>query len=180
MKTKTAQPLEKQTSGQILLRAIRFRSPDYSKNIEPAPDDVALDVAQLGRDLVRNVFDGRCSDKTSDGRCVDVVSRNGQKLRVFTRLVRRNSGKPSLTARAHSVEVSPINYSKESDKPDAVVLVAVRPDQSTVDIFKFPLEEFEGRKVAKGSYSVTWSERKQTYGKYDKNIFYSYKGKQGR
>ncbi len=174
MLTQTAQPLDKQHAGQILLRATRFLT---APTLSPRPDgsvrDVALDTRWLGRDLVREVFRGRTADET-DGKYVDVVTDTGKRLRVFTRVISRRANN-ALVALAGSPEISPINFASEADKPDSVLLVAVNPQRNTVDVFDFPLEDRDGKKVTRENLAVSWSVKKQNYGKHQAKLTYSYK-----
>ena len=174
MLTQTAQPLNKQHAGQILLRATRFLT---APTLSPLPDgsvrDVALDTRWLGRDLVREVFRGRTADET-DGKYVDVVTQGGKRLRVVTRVVVTNT-QNRLVALAPSNEISPINFATEADKPDSVLLVAVNPQRNTVDVFDFPLEDRDGKKVTRENLAVSWSVKKQNYGKHQAKLTYSYK-----
>jgi len=171
MKTPTAQPRDNQTAGQTLIRATRFLADRHSG--QQLPGDVALDTRWLGRDLVREVFRGRTADET-DGKYVDVVTDNGKRLRVFTRVISRRADN-ALVACANSAEISPINFATEADKPDSVLLVAVNPQRNTVDVFDFPLEDRGGKKVTRETLAVSWSVKKQNYGKHQAKLTYSYK-----
>jgi hypothetical protein len=173
MQPQTVQPQEKWESGQILLKAVRRTALSSSQSKDGISEDIALDLRYMGRDLVRNVFGGRDSDRQSDGKYVDIVSKTGQKFRVFTRVIRKNSG-GSLVATVSPTELSPINFSHEQDKPDSVILVTINPRLKSASVFDFPLERQEGPKVTKESYNVCWSEKKQSYGKAQGNLLYSY------
>ena len=175
MKTPTVQPKEKWKSGKVLLKAIRSRAGNNSFEAESeTTEDMALDVRYLGRDLVREISEGRKSCGEKDGKNVDIVSKTGRKLRVITRVIQKNS-KGYWVAQVKSLELSPINFSQEPDKPDSVVLVAVNPQLETIAVFDFPLQEQKGAKVTKESYSVTWSEKNQNYGKAQGNLWYKYR-----
>lgn len=179
MLTQTAQPRNKQHAGQILLRATRSLAAPalaaHTRSETQLAEDVALDTRWLGRDLVREVFRGRTADET-DGKYVDVVTDNGKRLRVFTRVISRRANN-ALVALAGSAEISPINFASEADKPDSVLLVAVNPQRNTVDVFDFPLEDRCGKKVTKETLAVSWSVKKQSYGKHQAKLTYSYKAK---
>jgi hypothetical protein len=174
MKTPTAQPRDNQTAGQTLIRATRFLADRHSG--QQLPGDVALDTRWLGRDLVREVFQGRPANQT-DGKYVDVVTQGGKRLRVITRVVVTNT-QNKLVAKASATELSVIGFAADDDRPDSVMLVAVHPDRNTVDILEFPLEVDArvGKKPASMPVvQASWSIKNRNYGKHQAKLTYSYK-----
>jgi len=135
--------------------------------------DIAFDLRTLGKDLVREVTNGRAADKSSDGRYVDIVSETGEKYRVITRVLRERGD--YLFALVSTEETNPINYVKESEKPDAFVFVVVHPQAGEIDIFNFPLEKRDEKKIPNKTYNVYWSSRKRDYGKVKKNLWFTVK-----
>ena len=110
-----------------------------------------------------------------DGKQVNIVTESGVKVRVFTRVLPLEPNSYGGYQRAvTNCEIAPINFAKEGDKPDVIVLVVFNPHVQSVDVFEYPLEEQEGKKVAKPSYSVRYAGPLKGYNKAEANLVASY------
>ena len=146
------------------------------RKTETFASDIAFDVRTLGRDLVIKLSKGRAANPVKDGKQVNVVTNEGRKIRVVTRvLTKRNQLTECWQGAIHSSETAAINFSTEFDKPDSFVLVVFNPVIETVDVFEYPLEEVEGKKVAKPSYSVRYTGTLKGYNKARANLVASFR-----
>lgn len=158
MLSQTVQNRLSQKASRSVLTAKR-RSQGYTATITVAPD-MPLEFRSLGKDLVAQLTGAVIADKTVDGRYVDLVSPSGERIKVFSRVIRKHS--KSFGAIVHGLEVAAINYAKLTDRPDSIYLVTYNPLTQKVDVFHFPAEDAETRVFAK-SYSVWYSQRTDSY-----------------
>ena len=171
--TRTIQTSAKKSAGQHLINAIRSQVDGCQYKVFAS--DIAFDNRILGRDLVMQLSGGRMANPAVDGKQVNIVTESGVKVRVFTRVLPLEPNSYGGYQRAvTNCEIAPINFAKEGDKPDVIVLVVFNPHVQSVDVFEYPLEEQEGKKVAKPSYSVRYAGPLKGYNKAEANLVASY------
>jgi hypothetical protein len=119
--------------------------------------DEPMELRTLGKDLVGQYIGATIATKEVDGRYVDLVGPDFEKIRVFTRVLRRVE--QGYAANVSSDEISAISYAKDKDRPHDIYFVVFNPLTEAVDIFRFPVKT-EG---LKRSYGVRYSPRTRSY-----------------
>lgn len=133
------------------------RSLQGYKTTVTIPVDEPLELRTLGKDLVGQYLGATIAIKGVDGKYVDLVGPTFEKIKVFTRVLRKvNQGYETNISGA---QISCIHYASSKDKPHDVYLVVFNPHTQKVDIFSFPIKT-EG---LKSSYSVRYSTKAQSY-----------------
>lgn len=127
------------------------------KSSVTVPVDEPLELRSLGKDLVGQYIGATIATKEVDGRYVDLVGPKFEKIRVFTRALRRVE--QGYAANVCSGDINAIHYADDKDRPHEIYLVVFNPLTEAVDIFKFPVKT-EGLKL---SYSVRYSTRTRSY-----------------
>lgn len=158
MLSQTTQNRLFQKAARSVLTAKR-QDQGYTATITVAPD-MPLEFRSLGKDLVAQLTGAVAAEKGVDGRYVDLVAPSGERIKVYSRVIRKRS--TGYLANITSIELSSINYSKLEDRPDSLYLVTYNPLKRKVDVFRFVAENAETRSFA-SSYSVRYSQKTDSF-----------------
>lgn len=169
MFTQTVQARKFQKAARSVLIAKR-REQDYTATVVIDPD-MPLEFRTLGKDLVAKRLNAAIADKAVDGRYVDLVDPEGNKIKVFSRVIRKATN-GALTASIGDTELSAINFATPGDVPDFIYFTVFNPVSRAVDVFRFAPKEDTGKYPP--TLSVAWSERTQSYNSKEKNRVVTY------
>ncbi len=129
---------EEITSGHLLLNIAQG---NLGPSKETFSENVVIDLPSLGRQMVAKILSGKVVRKSPSNH-YNIVTKEGLKVRAFTRILRENQG--YHRAFVSSCELAPINFSKKESQPDVIAVVVVNPVTSSVDVFHYPVKEESG------------------------------------
>lgn len=153
---KTLQPVQTRKTSEKLLYVAR----EFSKTpAAPVPDDVPLSLRLVAKDVVRAFVSGEKADKDVDGRHVEIVGEDGERIKVIGRA-------PTLDATGGLLinfgqEAYTLGFAKPKDRPDSVFVVFYNRVTKTVDTFSIPVDCTS--KEALPIKAIRFSTLKQSY-----------------
>lgn len=155
--TKTIQSAKVHRSSEKVLYSSRF----FSRSAHnPLPGDVPVNYSLLAKDAVRSLISGEKADKATHGRRVDLIGKEGERVRVVSRMPREDA--TGAHTMAFGDENSTLRYLKSEDRPDFLYAVFVNFHTKAVDFFRVPVSPADIKKPIALS-SIRYSPAKRSY-----------------
>lgn len=163
---KTLQPTQTRKTSEKLLYVAR----EFSKTpAAPVPGDVPLSLRLVAKDMVRAFVSGEKADKDSDGRYVEIVGEDGERIKVIGRAPTRDATGGYYVTFVN--EANTLGLAKPKDRPDSVFVVFYNRVTKTVDIFSIPVDCTS--KEALPTKAIRFSTLKRNYCSSQKYLVYS-------
>lgn len=160
---KTTQPIQTRKTSEKLLHVSRKFSKSFPA---PVPADVPLSLNLVAKDLVRSLVSGEKADKSLDGKYVDILGEDGERIKVVGRI-------PSPDATGGYFvnfvsESATLGFSKPQDRPDSVYVVFYNRFLNSVDIFSVPVDPASNKALP--TSCIRFSTVKQSYLSFEKYL----------